>query len=157
VSTQILIVGFRFHFSGCREQKEKQEAKDRYWKLHVQGKTDEAKADLDRLKKIRAEREAAQAKRKAEAEGLYCSSPCLSSFLLSFCFLHLFISSPTILASLSSVRPPFFSSFLFFESLFHLHWDVLLLCHLVLINLRLPAKAAEIEAKKKAAASGKRV
>jgi len=51
-----------------REQKEKQEAKDRYWKLHVQGKTDEAKADLDRLKKIRAEREAAQAKRKAEAE-----------------------------------------------------------------------------------------
>ncbi|KAF8797546.1 hypothetical protein BYT27DRAFT_7228913 [Phlegmacium glaucopus] len=51
-----------------REQKEKQEAKDRYWKLHVQGKTDEAKADLSRLAKIRAEREAAQAKRKAEAE-----------------------------------------------------------------------------------------
>jgi Casein kinase substrate phosphoprotein PP28 len=37
--------------------------------LHVQGKTDEAKADLSRLAKIRAEREAAQAKRKAEAEG----------------------------------------------------------------------------------------
>ena len=37
--------------------------------LHVQGKTDEAKADLNRLAKIRAEREAAQAKRKAEAEG----------------------------------------------------------------------------------------
>ncbi|KDR78317.1 hypothetical protein GALMADRAFT_245433 [Galerina marginata CBS 339.88] len=51
-----------------REQKEKQDAKDRYWKLHVQGKTDEAKADLSRLAKIRAEREAAQAKRKAEAE-----------------------------------------------------------------------------------------
>jgi len=51
-----------------REQKEKQEAKDRYWKLHLQGKTDQAKADLSRLAKIRAEREAAQAKRKAEAE-----------------------------------------------------------------------------------------
>ncbi|KAJ7756288.1 casein kinase substrate phosphoprotein PP28-domain-containing protein [Mycena metata] len=51
-----------------REQKEKQEAKERYWKLHVAGKTDEAKADLGRLAKIRAEREAALAKRKAEAE-----------------------------------------------------------------------------------------
>ena len=37
--------------------------------LHVQGKTDEAKADLTRLAKVRAEREAAQAKRKAEADG----------------------------------------------------------------------------------------
>jgi hypothetical protein len=51
-----------------REQKEKQDAKDRYWKLHVQGKTDEAKSDLARLAKIRQEREAAQARRKAEAE-----------------------------------------------------------------------------------------
>ncbi|KAI0063381.1 hypothetical protein BV25DRAFT_1869840 [Artomyces pyxidatus] len=51
-----------------REAKDKQETKDRYWKLHVQGKTDQAKADLGRLAKIRQEREAAQAKRKAEAE-----------------------------------------------------------------------------------------
>ncbi|KAI9508048.1 casein kinase substrate phosphoprotein PP28-domain-containing protein [Russula earlei] len=51
-----------------REQKEKKEAQDRYWKLHVQGKTDQARADLSRLAKIRAEREAAAAKRKAEAE-----------------------------------------------------------------------------------------
>ncbi|KAF8968811.1 casein kinase substrate phosphoprotein PP28-domain-containing protein [Flammula alnicola] len=51
-----------------REQKEKADAKERYWKLHVQGKTDEAKSDLSRLAKIRAEREAALAKRKAEAE-----------------------------------------------------------------------------------------
>ncbi|KIJ57770.1 hypothetical protein HYDPIDRAFT_190985 [Hydnomerulius pinastri MD-312] len=75
-----------------REAKEKQEAKERYWKarlssphpilprisqsfiltpsiqLHVAGKTEEAKSDLARLQKIRAEREAAQAKRKAEAE-----------------------------------------------------------------------------------------
>ncbi|KAJ7456938.1 casein kinase substrate phosphoprotein PP28-domain-containing protein [Mycena latifolia] len=51
-----------------REQKEKQDAKDRYWKLHLAGKTDQAKADLGRLAKIRAEREAAQAKRLAETE-----------------------------------------------------------------------------------------
>ncbi|KAJ7146137.1 casein kinase substrate phosphoprotein PP28-domain-containing protein [Mycena epipterygia] len=51
-----------------REQKEKQDAKDRYWKLHLAGKTDQAKSDLGRLAKIRAEREAAQAKRQAEAE-----------------------------------------------------------------------------------------
>ncbi|KAI0281963.1 casein kinase substrate phosphoprotein PP28-domain-containing protein [Russula aff. rugulosa BPL654] len=51
-----------------REQKEKKEAKERYWKLHAQGKTDQAKADLSRLAKIREERQAAAAKRKAEAE-----------------------------------------------------------------------------------------
>jgi hypothetical protein len=77
------------HFpSFNREQKEKADAKEKYWKasplsrkcdrsptsddrrqLHVQGKTLEAKSDLSRLAKIRAERDAAQAKRKAEAEG----------------------------------------------------------------------------------------
>jgi len=51
-----------------REQKEKKEAKDRYWKLHAEGKTDQAKADLSRLAEIRAKREAAAARRKAEAE-----------------------------------------------------------------------------------------
>ncbi|KAI6019476.1 casein kinase substrate phosphoprotein PP28-domain-containing protein [Pisolithus microcarpus] len=51
-----------------REAKEKQEAKDRYWKLQAAGKTVEAQADLARLQRIREEREAAQAKRKAEAE-----------------------------------------------------------------------------------------
>lgn len=40
-----------------------------YPQLHEEGKTDQAKADLSRLTKIRAEREAAAAKRKAEAEG----------------------------------------------------------------------------------------
>lgn len=39
--------------------------------LHRAGKTEEAKSDLARLNKIKAEREAAQAKRKAEAEGPY--------------------------------------------------------------------------------------
>ncbi|GAW00732.1 pdgfa associated protein 1 [Lentinula edodes] len=51
-----------------REAKEKKEAQDKYWKLHVAGKTDQAKADLSRLAKIRADREAAAEKRKAEAE-----------------------------------------------------------------------------------------
>jgi len=51
-----------------REAKEKIEAKERYMKLHAQGKTDQAQKDLERLTKIRAEREAAQLKRKAEAE-----------------------------------------------------------------------------------------
>ncbi|KAH8829349.1 casein kinase substrate phosphoprotein PP28-domain-containing protein [Flagelloscypha sp. PMI_526] len=48
-----------------REQKEKKDAQDRYWKLHEQGKTDQAKSDLARLAKIRAEREQAKAKREA--------------------------------------------------------------------------------------------
>jgi len=51
-----------------REQKEKQEAKERYWKLHLAGKTDQAKSDLSRLAAIRKEREEAAAKRKAELD-----------------------------------------------------------------------------------------
>jgi hypothetical protein len=74
--------------------------------LHVQGKTQEAKSDLARLAKIRADREEAQAKRKAEAEG----QP-----ILLICF---------------------------FSNL----WSVYVV-----------AKAAEIEAKKKSAAAGKRI
>ena len=85
-----------------REAKEKQDAKERHWKvsaharrldnashpivqLHLAGKTDEAKSDLARLQKIKAEREAALAKRMAEAEGLYL--PCLNidSALIASC------------------------------------------------------------------------
>ena len=51
-----------------REAMEAQAAKERYWKLQMAGKTDQAKADLARLAKIRAEREAAAAARKAEME-----------------------------------------------------------------------------------------
>jgi Casein kinase substrate phosphoprotein PP28 len=61
-----------------REEKEKREAKERYWKLHLQGKTTEAQTDLARLAKVRAEREAAAAKRKAEEE---CMSLCFSTLL----------------------------------------------------------------------------
>lgn len=50
--------------------------------MHQAGKTDEAKADLARLAKIRREREEAAAKRKAEAEGAsaqFCLEICLLS------------------------------------------------------------------------------
>ncbi|KZO97603.1 hypothetical protein CALVIDRAFT_597511 [Calocera viscosa TUFC12733] len=50
-----------------REAQEQKEAKERYWKLHQAGKTDQAKADLARLTQIRKEREQAAAQRKAEA------------------------------------------------------------------------------------------
>ncbi|KAI9429019.1 casein kinase substrate phosphoprotein PP28-domain-containing protein, partial [Lactarius indigo] len=69
-----------------REQKEKQEAKDRYWKLHLEGKTDQAKADLSRLARIREEREAAAAKRKAEAEGQTSQSSALPRSVLILLF-----------------------------------------------------------------------
>jgi len=50
-----------------REEIEKQRAKARYQKLHAEGKTDEARADLARLAIIRKQREEAAAKRAAEA------------------------------------------------------------------------------------------
>ena len=40
-----------------REAMEAAAAKERYWKLHAAGKTDQAKADLARLAIIRKERE----------------------------------------------------------------------------------------------------
>jgi hypothetical protein len=40
-----------------------------FFQLHEQGKTEQVKADLARLAKIKKEREEAQAKRKAETEG----------------------------------------------------------------------------------------
>ncbi|CAK7266726.1 hypothetical protein SEPCBS57363_002235 [Sporothrix epigloea] len=49
-----------------RESLEAQQAKERYRKLHEQGKTDEAKADLARLKLIREKREAEAARKQAE-------------------------------------------------------------------------------------------
>lgn len=49
-----------------REAAEKKAAQDRYWKLHQAGKTDQAKADLARLKIIREKREAAAKAREAE-------------------------------------------------------------------------------------------
>ena len=45
-----------------------QQAKERYQKLHAEGKTDEAKADLARLKLIREQRDQATARKQAEKE-----------------------------------------------------------------------------------------
>jgi hypothetical protein len=45
----VLLVFFRLSlcaFPVCREELEKQRAKERYWKLHEQGKTEEARKDL---------------------------------------------------------------------------------------------------------------
>jgi hypothetical protein len=51
-----------------REALQAQQAKERYQKLHEAGKTDEAKADLARLKLIREKREAEAARKQAEKE-----------------------------------------------------------------------------------------
>ncbi|KAI2779352.1 hypothetical protein F4815DRAFT_473959 [Daldinia loculata] len=51
-----------------RETLEAQQAKERYRKLHEAGKTDEAKADLARLRLIREKRDAEAARKQAEKE-----------------------------------------------------------------------------------------
>ncbi|XXH01072.1 hypothetical protein Hte_007423 [Hypoxylon texense] len=51
-----------------RESMEALQAKERYRKLHEAGKTDEAKADLARLKLIREKRAAEAARKQAEKE-----------------------------------------------------------------------------------------
>jgi hypothetical protein len=51
-----------------REALQAQQAKERYDKLHAEGKTDQARADLERLALVRERREAEAARKKAEAE-----------------------------------------------------------------------------------------
>ncbi|KAI8605248.1 casein kinase substrate phosphoprotein PP28-domain-containing protein [Dissophora ornata] len=51
-----------------REAAEKEAAKQRYWKLHKEGKTVEAKADMARLAVVRKEREEAAAQRLANTK-----------------------------------------------------------------------------------------
>ncbi|KPI44489.1 28 kDa heat- and acid-stable phosphoprotein [Cyphellophora attinorum] len=51
-----------------REAIQQQQAKERYQKLHAEGKTDEARADLARLKLIKEQREQAAARKAAEQE-----------------------------------------------------------------------------------------
>jgi len=51
-----------------REALQAQQAKERYQKLHAEGKTDEAKADLARLALIREKREVEAARKKAEKD-----------------------------------------------------------------------------------------
>ncbi|XP_059925209.1 pdgfa associated protein 1b [Gadus macrocephalus] len=49
-----------------REELEKQKAKERYMKMHLAGKTDQAKADLARLAIVRKQREDAAKKKEEE-------------------------------------------------------------------------------------------
>jgi hypothetical protein len=51
-----------------REALQAQQSRERYQKLHAEGKTDEAKADLARLAVIKEKREQEAARKKAEAE-----------------------------------------------------------------------------------------
>ena len=51
-----------------REALQAQQARERYQKLHAEGKTDEARADLARLKLVRERREAEAARKQAEKE-----------------------------------------------------------------------------------------
>ncbi len=52
-----------------REELERQRAKAHYQKLHAEGKTEEARADLARLAIIRKQREEAAKKREEEKKG----------------------------------------------------------------------------------------
>ncbi|KAL4894336.1 major facilitator superfamily domain-containing protein [Aspergillus ambiguus] len=51
-----------------REAIEAQQARERYMKLHAEGKTEEARADLARLAIVREQREAERARKEAEKE-----------------------------------------------------------------------------------------
>jgi len=54
-----------------REELEKQQSKERYQKMHMEGKTDEARNDMARLALIRKQREEAAKKREEEKLGAY--------------------------------------------------------------------------------------
>lgn len=56
-------------FYPIREEIEKQKAKERYMKMHLAGKTEQAKADLARLAIIRKQREEAARKKEEERKG----------------------------------------------------------------------------------------
>ena len=65
--------GFNWCFFFLREAIEKEQARQRYEKLHAEGKTDEARADLARLAIVRKQREEAAKKKLQEKEGTYFS------------------------------------------------------------------------------------
>ena len=58
-----------------REEIEKQKAREHYQRLHAQGKTDEARADLARLAIIRQQREEAAKKREEEKKSEFYQMP----------------------------------------------------------------------------------
>lgn len=65
-----------------REEIEKQKAKERYMKMHLAGKTEQAKADLARLAIIRKQREEAARKKEEERKGRSRSVDSGCSYLL---------------------------------------------------------------------------
>lgn len=54
-----------------REELEKQKAQANYQKLHAEGKTEQARADLARLAIIKQHRAEAAARREAEKKGVF--------------------------------------------------------------------------------------
>lgn len=67
-----------------REEIEKQKAKERYMKMHLAGKTEQAKADLARLAIIRKQREEAARKKEEERKGRSEPVSPTSSYLTGF-------------------------------------------------------------------------
>lgn len=63
----ITVTSFRLLY--CSEEVEKQKAALHYQKLHAEGKTEEARADLARLAIIKQQREEAAKKREQEKQG----------------------------------------------------------------------------------------
>ncbi|XWS19662.1 hypothetical protein CRYUN_Cryun31cG0034700 [Craigia yunnanensis] len=63
-----------------REELEKQRAHERYMRLQEQGKTEQARKDLDRLALIRQQREEAARKRGEEKSGKTLEPPLLNLF-----------------------------------------------------------------------------
>lgn len=81
-----------------REELEKQRAQANYQKLHAEGKTDQARADLARLAIIKQHRAEAAARREAEKKGIFCKQSatmkCLGpNFLIIFFMLFSFLFS----------------------------------------------------------------
>jgi len=54
-----------------REAIEKERAKAAYWKAHLEGKTEQARADMARLALVRKQREEAAKKREEELKGIH--------------------------------------------------------------------------------------
>lgn len=67
-----------------REEIEKQKAKERYMKMHLAGKTDQAKADLARLAIIKKQREEAAKKKEEEKKGDALGKHCCSSVMKTY-------------------------------------------------------------------------
>ena len=70
-----------------REAIEKEQARQRYEKLHAEGKTDEARADLARLAIIKKQREEASKKKDQDKKGLLLELTCMSQHIAS-CIFH---------------------------------------------------------------------